>query len=104
MPVMMVGVDSFPLGIRVSMVVLASSVPGWAVLDIGLLHGGDLVVGQFDVEGGDGLAEVVGCGRADDRGRDQRVAQYPGQGDLGHAHVALLGDLLDGVDDGYVMR
>ena len=46
----------------------------------------------------------MGLGRADDRRRDQRVAQDPRQGDLGHADAACLGELLHGVDDGFVVR
>ena len=45
----------------------------------------DLVVGQSELERGDGFGQVVRLGRADDGRGDGRVAQYPGQRDLGHA-------------------
>jgi hypothetical protein len=47
---------------------------------------------------------VVRLGTADDRGADHRIAQDPGEGDLGHGDAAGLDDLLDGLDDGLVER
>lgn len=41
-----------------------------------LLEGGDFIVGEFDLEGGDGIGEVVGLGRTDDRSTDDRVLQH----------------------------
>src|SRR3954470_9677163 len=79
------------------------SIPGGAVFDVRLLEGGGFVVGEVDVERGDCLGEVVGFGGADDGRRDQRVAQYPGQGDLGHRDATRLGEIVDGVDDGFVV-
>jgi hypothetical protein len=39
-------------------------------------------------------------GPADDGGGDQRLAQHPGQGDLGHWNATFLRDLLNRFDDG----
>lgn len=47
-------------------------------------------------------APVMRSGRADDRGADGRVAQHPGERDLGHGDAAGAGEFLHCVDDGLV--
>ena len=54
----------------------------------------DLVVGELEIEGRDGVVEVVRLGRADDGRGDDGVVQHPGQRDLRHRDAARLGDLL----------
>ena len=50
-----------------------------------------------------GVGEVLLFRGADDGGGYDRVAQDPGQRDLGHRHAVLFGGLLDGVRDGLVV-
>src|SRR5215472_19032045 len=59
--------------------------------------------GRGDVEGRRGVGEVLLFRGADDGGGYDRVAQDPGQRDLGHRHAVLFGGLLDGVRDGLVV-
>ena len=75
------------------------SVPGRAVVAVGLFEGSGLVAGQFQLERGDGFGQVVRSGRADDGGADGRVAQHPGKRDLGHGDAASVGELLHCVYD-----
>jgi hypothetical protein len=49
---------------------------------VGLLELGDLLVGEHHVDGGDGVVQVAGPGRADDRRGDARLVQQPREGDL----------------------
>ena len=50
----------------------------------------DFLGGKLDVEGGDGLIEVIHFGRADDRTVDIGIMQDPGKSDLRAGHAALL--------------
>ena len=68
---------------------------------MGLIERLDVVVAEGDVERGGGVGEVGLLRGADDRRADDRVAQNSGQGDLGHRHVMLFRDTLDGVGDRY---
>src|SRR5205823_11904146 len=77
---------------------LTVSEPGWSLLHVWPLEGAGLVVGELDVERGDGFREVMRLGRADDGGRDAGVAQHPGESHLGHADAALLGTAPNRVD------
>jgi hypothetical protein len=62
----------------------------------------DLVVGEFQVHRRYGVGEVTRLRRSDDGCGHDRLAQHPGQGDLGHVHAAFRCDGLDGLDDGLV--
>ena len=59
----------------------------------------DFVIGESDVQCGDGVREMVRLGRAGEDRVDDRVLQYPGERDLRHGNAALGGDLLDRIDD-----
>src|ERR1700756_4424182 len=69
---------------------------------VGTLQSLKFVVGEFDVEGGEGVVDLRGCVGADNRGRHHGVVVQPGQGDRGAGNAASRGDLADGVDDGAV--
>ncbi len=50
-----------------------SSEGAWRVWPVGLFELVDFAVGEGDVEGFDGVGEVVGFGGTDDRGGDDRI-------------------------------
>src|SRR6266699_882017 len=79
------------------------SVAGGLARGVALFEGTDLVVGQGHVKRGCGVGEVLLPGGADDGGADDRVAQNPGERDLGHRHAVPLSDMLDRVGDGLVV-
>src|SRR3954454_14131809 len=56
-------------------------------------------VGEFQVERGRGVGEVMRFGGADDRGVDDRVLEHPRHRDGRHRDAALLRDAGDDVDD-----
>jgi len=78
------------------------SPPVGGLCGVGLFESADLVVGEGDFQGGDGIGEVVGFGGADDGGGHDGLGQQPGDSDLGHRDAALFGHLLDSLDDGLV--
>jgi hypothetical protein len=47
------------------------------VVAVGLFDGGGLVIGQFELERGDGFGQVMRFGRADDRGTLLFPDRYP---------------------------
>lgn len=61
----------------------------------------DLSLGQLDLTPLDQVFELVDTRRSNNGRRDERFAQTPREGDLGHGHAVtlLLGDLGDLVDD-----
>src|SRR4029453_6915704 len=59
-------------------------------------EGVELAVGQLDAHRADVLPEVLERQRSGDREHRWRAPQEPGQGDLGGARAASLGDLLEG--------
>ena len=63
---------------------------------------GEFVGGELDVDGGDGVGEVVGFGGADDGGGDEGFGELPSQCDLGHGEIAGGGEGGEFGDDGGV--
>ena len=61
-----------------------------------LFEGGDLVVGEVDVQCGDCFRQVMGLGRSDDGCGDDGILQNPRQRNLSHFHTTGFGDALDG--------
>src|ERR1700753_1783675 len=76
-----------------------SDVAGDRVGLVGLLEGGDVLVAQLEVDGGDRVAEVLGFGDADDRGGDRRVGEDPGERHLGGRRAEALRHLEGAGDD-----
>ena len=62
----------------------------------------DLVVSEMHVERCHGFGQVMRLSRSDDGSGDDRILEHPRKRDLGHLDAAGFGDLLDGVDDGFV--
>jgi hypothetical protein len=65
---------------------------------VGLLKLGDLLIGERHVNGGDGVVQVAGLGRADDRRGDARLMQQPRKGELGGWQATRSSDLAEPVD------
>src|SRR6478736_543621 len=55
---------------------------------VGTLQSLKLVVGEFDVEGGEGVVDLRGRVGTDNRGRHHGVVVQPGQGDRGAGNAA----------------
>ena len=66
---------------------------------VGLLEAIDFVGGELELQGGEGVFELVELAGADDGGGDGGFGHDPGEGDLGGPGVARFGDLDDAVDD-----
>src|SRR4051794_29441479 len=69
------------------------------VRGVGLLEPGDLLAGELDVDGGDGVVEVGVLGDADDGRGDHRLGQHPRERHPGPGDAALPCDLGDPLDD-----
>jgi hypothetical protein len=77
------------------------SPPVGGLCGVGLFETADLVVGEVDLQGGDGIGEVVGFGGADD-GADTTGLDSSQAMPIWAIGTALFGDLLDSLDDGLV--
>jgi hypothetical protein len=69
------------------------------VWTVGLLEGANFIVGQVDVERCHRIGKVMLFGRSHDRSGDDRILQYPSQGDVRHRDATGLGDLVYRLDD-----
>src|ERR1017187_8017182 len=77
----------------------ASLMPGDGVRDVGLLEGFDLLSGQLDAQGADGVFEVLRFGSANDGCGDPGFVQHPGQSNPGGRHAVSLSQGLEARDD-----
>ena len=57
---------------------------------------------EMQIYGGDGLVELGELAGTDDGGRDARLCQDPGEGNLGVGYAAAGGDAGNGLDNGKV--
>src|ERR1035441_7678060 len=76
----------------------ASLVTGDGVRDVGLLKGFDLLGGQLDAQGADGVFEVLRFGSTNDGGGDPGFVQHPGQSNPGGRHAVSLSQGLEARD------
>ena len=69
------------------------------VRDVRLLESRDLLVAQRQRLGREGVLHVLELGGADDRRRDARLVQEPGERDLRGRDPSFRGDLGDSLDN-----
>src|ERR1039458_5878420 len=72
---------------------------GNGVRDVGLLEGLDLLSGQLDAQGANGVFEVLRFGSANDGCGDPGFVQHPGQSNPGGRHAVSLSQGLEARDD-----
>ena len=65
-------------------------------------HRGPEVVVDGDIEGGEGVVDLLGVTRADEDGRHGGVAHGPGEGESDHGRAGALGLLADKIWSGHL--